>query len=315
MKRMKKIEKAIVLAGMAALCSCGTGGSSSSYDSSYIATNNSFESKAEETMEMPSYGAGGNVSYETDAESQMPETGEKLVYSGALTIQTRSYSDSAAQLRNRVREFGGIIENENEYTDGGYYTYNDENARWTLYMTVRIPTERFEEFMSGSSDIGNVVSRSSSAVNISKRYNDVSAQIEALEKQQKRLLEMMDSAVTIEDMIAVEDRLSDVQYELNMLKTDRESMDTDVAYSTVNVTLQEVKVYTELSDSFFTKLSNRFVNGFAGFANHMAELILGIVYLLPYILLILAVILILAKTGVLKKMHMPRFFRKRKTDL
>ena len=47
----------------------------------------------------------------------------------------------------------------------------------------------------------------------------------------------------------------------------------------------------------------------------MAELILGIVYLLPYILLILAVILILAKTGVLKKMHMPRFFRKRKTDL
>lgn len=313
MKRMKIIEKAIVLAGMAALCSCGTGGSSSSYDSSYIAANNSFESKAEETMEMPEYGAGGNVSYDSD--SSVPETGEKLVYSGSLTIQTRNYSDSAAKLRNRVHEFAGIIENENEYTDGGYYTYNDENAHWMLYMTVRIPTGRFEEFMSGSSDIGNVVSRSSSAVNISKRYNDVSAQIEALEKQQKRLLEMMDSAVTIEDMIAVEDRLSDVQYELNMLKTDRESMDTDVAYSTVNVMLQEVKVYTELSDSFFTKLSNRFVNGFAGFANHMAELILGIVYLLPYILLILAVILILAKTGVLKKIHMPRFFRKRKTDL
>ncbi len=148
------------------------------------------------------------------------------------------------------------------------------------------PTEKFEEFMSGGGEIGNVISRSSSAENISRVYNDVSVQIEALEKQQKRLLEMMDQANTIEDMIAVEDRLSQVQYELNSLKTHRQSMDTDVAYSTINVSLNEVRIYSETDEGFFTKLSNRFVN-----------------YALPYLLIGALVIFGIGKSGMIAKIR------------
>jgi hypothetical protein len=170
-------------------------------------------------------------------------------------------------------------------------------------MTLRIPTEKFEEFMSGGGEIGNVISRSSSTENISRVYNDVSVQIEALEKQQTRLLEMMDQANTIEDMIAVEDRLSQVQYELNSLKTHRQSMDTDVAYSTINVSLNEVRIYSETDEGFFTKLSNRFVNGFRGFADNMADLILAAVYALPYLLIGALVIFGITKSGIVAKIR------------
>lgn len=317
MKWIKKAERLCLAAGVISLFGCG--GSGSTANSSYMSYDTKDAAMAEESVANAEYGAGAfdyeekeiePAEYETD-ESSAPVSLEKLVYRGALTIQSRDYSASAAALRTKIHSFNGIIENENEYTEGGYYVREDSRNLWVLYLTVRIPTERFEEFMNGNDEIGNVISRSTSTENISRRYNDVSAQIEALEKQQKRLLEMMDKAETIEDMIAVEDRLSEVQYELNSLKTNREAMDTDVAYSTVNITLREVKVYTETSENFFTKLGSRFVNGFSGFAEHMGKLVLGIAYIFPYLILIGIILAVLKMTGKMPHIHMPKFFRRK----
>lgn len=300
------------MAACAVICLAGCKSSPASMD--YAASEEAFVTN--ETAEIDyegkaAYEAEG-AGYGAYAENDTADTvnTEKLVYRGSLMIQTREYDKSATALRSKVAAFGGMIENENEYSQGGYYVNDEKKNLWVLYMDVRIPTARFEEFMGGAEEIGNVTSRSSSAENISRRYNDVSVQIEALEKQQKRLLEMMDLAETIEDMIAVEDRLSQVQYELNSLKTNREAMDTDVAYSTVSVTLNEVRVYTETSENFFDRLGSRFVNGFSGFADACENLILALVYILPYILVCALIIFILKKTGVFKGIHLP--WRKRK---
>ena len=219
----KKAAGALAVCALFALAGCG--GSSPGSSADYAASETSFavqnEGKnayaEEEAAEYDTAGAGNGAQY-GEYETEQAVNTEKLVYRGSLSIQTREYDKSAAALREKVNAFGGFIENENEYSQGGYYTGKEQKSLWVLYMNVRIPTERFEEFMGGAEDIGNITSRSSSAENISRVYNDVSAQIEALEKQQKRLLEMMDRAETIEDMIAVEDRLSEVQYQLNKLK-------------------------------------------------------------------------------------------------
>lgn len=310
---INKTEKILIAAGLIGLCGCRASGGAA--DSSYIAYDSKNAALTEEAYETEAaYGAGSYL--EEPAEADYPQDGEntlsteKLVYRGSLSIQSRDYEKSASLLREKIHSFGGIIENENEYSDGGYY-YSEENRNlWTLSMSVRIPTERFEEFMSGNDDLGNVISRSSSAENISRRYNDVSAQIEALQKQQTRLLEMMDKAETIEDMIAVEDRLSEVQYELNSLMTSRNAMDTDVAYSTVNITLREVRVYTETSDSFLERLGSRFVNGFGGFAEKLGDLILTLAYLFPYLLIIGIILLVMKKTGKYPHIRLPKFFGK-----
>ncbi|MDO5109888.1 MAG: DUF4349 domain-containing protein, partial [Erysipelotrichaceae bacterium] len=140
-----------------------------------------------------------------------------------------------------------------------------------------------------------------------------SAQIEALEKQQTRLLEMMDEAKTIEDMIAVEDRLSEVQYQLNSLKTNRESMDTDIAYSTISIVLREVRVYAEVNESFLQRLGNRLGNGFVKFGDDVQALILGFAGALPYLLVLAVILIVLKKTGVFSRLHirMPKIFRKK----
>lgn len=270
------------MAALVMMAGCG----SRSKGSDAAASVNDYAYSEEMPAEYDSKGIANGAYTETEIEKPDidPElTSEKLVYRGSLSIETKEYEKSREQLRQKISAFGGIISDESEYAGGR--AYHEERSLWTLYMTVRIPTERYDEFMNGAGEIGNVISRSGSVVNISTQYYDVSAQIEALEKQEKRLLEMMDAAVTIEDMITVEDRLSEVQYQLNSLKTDRGRMDTDVAYSTVNISMTEVSLYTETSDTFWDRLAGRFTGGWHGFVNGLEEFVLAVVFALPYLIL------------------------------
>ncbi len=302
---------AVLITAAAVLCGCG-GSKPANGGVSFYTANSAADSMAIADYDKPAESEEAEgVGTWTAGKDETAQTSEKLVYRGSLTIETKEYENSVKALRDKIRSYNGIIESENEYEEGSYYLSNELKKLWSLSMTVRIPTERYEEFMSGGADIGNVISRSSSAENISRRYNDVSAQIEALEKQQKRLLEMMDEAKTIEDMIAVEDRLSEVQYQLNYLKTDRESMDTDVAYSTITISLREVRIYAEVNDTFFSRLANRFSGGFRSFGDTCGEVLLTIVYRLPYLLIIGLILFILKKTGKIPHFKKPAFLKRR----
>ncbi len=311
-------QRWLLTAGLCAamLCGCSsgstaateqmyyTGGSSDGYmaASEYDAKN------AEEAEVMESAADAGAGREEAAADPVLSQ--EKLVYTGDLTIQTLNYEESLKALRAKAAELGGIVEWENE-SDSNYRWYEgDSSGTRSVYMTLRIPTDSFETFMNDAGGIGKVISRSRGVKNISRQYNDTSVQIEALEKQQERLLEMMDKAETIEDMIAVETRLTDVQSQLNSLKTYRQSMDTDVMYSTVTVSLQEVREYVHVNESFFERAWNSFLSGWKNFGWFLEDFFIKVLYALPYILIIGGLIFAAAKKNWL---HMPDFsFRKRK---
>ncbi|MCR5230045.1 MAG: DUF4349 domain-containing protein [Solobacterium sp.] len=245
---MKKTLKFLTAAALAfGLAACGAkSASSDSYGGS---------APAEAAYSTNYYAAGGiaeDTAYEAkqeyDAEESAREagiTGEKLVYTGSLSIETLGYEDTVRAVRERISSYKGIIENENEWDNNSQWYYTTESySRRHLNLTVRIPTEHFSEFLNDMEGAGKVTNRSSSVENITKQYNDNSVEIIALEKQETRLLEMMDKAQTIEEMIAVETRLSEVQVRLNQKKSWQSSMDTDVMYSTVYLSVTEVREYT-----------------------------------------------------------------------
>ena len=166
-------------------------------------------------------------------------------------------------------------------------------------MTVRIPTEKFDAFMNDMEGTGKMTNRSENVQNISRQYSDNAIEIEALEKQQERLLQMMEAASTVEDMIMVEERLSQVQTELNQKKSRQSTMDTDVQYSTIYLNVNEVQKYTPVDsgikiDGFWEALQETFQESWISFVYFLEQLALAIVRLLPYILLILAVAAIIA---------------------
>ena len=216
---------------------------------------------------------------------------EKLVYRGNLTLETLTYEETLQNIRQHISKYNGMIEYENEPDQNyGWYTDNYRPQR-RLSLTVRIPTESYGDFLADMEGTGKVISRSSDIENISRKYNDTSVRIEALKKQEERLLDMMSKAATIEEMILVETRLTEVQTDLNLLQSQMSQMNTDIAYSTVTISLTEVVEYTKYDPSFTERIADAFADGWNGFLDLTEGVIILVLTVWPLILILAAVFL------------------------
>ena len=150
------------------------------------------------------------------------------------------------------------------------------------------------------SDVGNVTYLSSNAENITARYTDTESQLNALNIQEERLLDILSKAETVEDMIELESRLSDIRYEKEWLTSQLKNWDNQVAYSTVTIHLREVKVYTPEPEpepeGYWAQVGEGFVSTLKGVGGFFKDLFRVIVTILP-VLVILAVILVIEGIG------------------
>lgn len=235
---------------------------------------------------------------------------EKLVYKGRLNVETLEYKKALQEIKELVNKYEGIIEYESEYTSGSRWYIDENNTIMHCDMRLRIPTNHFEAFIASMEGSGKVISKDTEVINITKQYNDNSARIEALEIEQKRLLEMMEKAETVQDMIAVEERLSEVQYELNSHKSYKSSMDTDIKYSTINLRLDEVEKYSEYNRTYGERFIDSFKESFEGFLETMGDFVIFLIHALPYLLLIGLLVLIIKKLNI----HLPKSNKRNKEE-
>ena len=198
---------------------------------------------------------------------------EKLVYRCNLSIETLDYAGTMKSIKEAISKYGGIIQSENE-TDSSYEWYYADyrKTQGTMrnYIEVRVPTANYDNFVSAMDGIGKITSKSSSIDNISQQYYDTTTQIEALKIQEKNLLEMLEQCSTIEEMITVQDKLTSVQYDISRLQTNKRYMDVDVAYSYVNISIDEVmefRVEEEpvKTNTFMDRLVNTIKSTYSGF--------------------------------------------------
>ncbi len=267
---------------------------------------------ADSAADPQTYGYASNSEISSEAADHSDEnseiTGDKIVYTGSLTIETLNYEETISSITKQISSLNGIIQSQNEYDqDTSWYTGSSlRNSNRYMYLTARIPTESFETFMNSAGDSGKVTSRSSSTENISKQYHDNDIEIESLETQEKRLLEMLDQAETVEDMVTIDSRLSEVQTELNQKRSARSSMDTDVAYSTVTIEIDEVQRYSpdqsgpDTSD-FSYRLKEALSGTWKNFVYALQMILIAAIYILPFGLLGFAIFrivrMICRKTG------------------
>ena len=236
---------------------------------------------------------------------------DKLVYSGGVRMETLHYEQTMQSIHKKITDAGGFVQYEDE-TDGNdswYYNSSSVSSRYAQ-IEARIPSEQFETFLDSLKEDGQVMNRHVNVDNISQTYSDTEATAKAYEIEKERLLEMMDKAEKIEDMIAVEQRLSEVEAELNSYKTSLASMDRDVAYSTVSISVEEVREYTEEPDdsTFVSRLKETVKSSWSGFLWFMEGLLHVVIRLLPFIVVILVIFLIVH--GIAKGTEKKRLARK-----
>lgn len=241
---------------------------------------------------------------------------EKIIYTGYVNIETTAFDASLTALEQAVTEAGGFVQDSSVE---GYSRTNSDGTttvvdRWASY-TVRIPADQFTAFMAMADGLGNVTSSSKNAQNVTSQYTDYEARLDTLYTQEERLLAMLEESGDLDSLIALEARLSDVRYEIESIERNLRNLDQKLAYSTVNLTLQEVEIYTPtvpINRTFGEKLSDAFADGWSGFVRGLQNLCFGLAAALP--VLVLLVILAVLAIAVVRKVRRQRRARKNRPE-
>ena len=139
----------------------------------------------------------------------LPE-GRKWIITIDMTVETDDLEMLTAELDQKIKSLGGYVEDQSVHNGSNYASRRYRSAN----LTVRIPEEKADQFTSDISGLANVVSQNLRREDITLNYVATSSRVTALETEEARLLELLAQAETMEDLLTIEARLTDVRYEL-----------------------------------------------------------------------------------------------------
>ena len=215
MKKWNQVWMMVLLVSLLAGCGAGVKTESTmAYDMASVPeapAEAAIEEAAEAEMvfEESNRAGGASVTSTTGVES-VASTSQKLIKTVGMNLETKEFDQLLEHIKTRVEEMGGYIENS-EISGNSYYSQHGNRYAW---LTLRIPAERLDGFVTIVEELGNVTSKRESVEDITLKYVDVASHKEALKTEQERLMTLLDQAESMEDIIAIESRLSEVRYEL-----------------------------------------------------------------------------------------------------
>ncbi len=221
---------------------------------------------------------------------------EKIIYSAVADLETQEFDSSVQKIYALMEQYGAFLENS-------YFT--DEQLLYDGYQrygsfTLRVPQEHYSDFTGALDGVGHITSLRSSAENITAQYTDTQSRLNAYETEEQRLLEIMAQAETVEDLITLENRLSEIRYQKESLTAQLQNWDNQISYSTVTLSLYEVQELTpeppEEEPTYLEQLGQTFmgsVHWMGRAAKGGVKLLVAVIpVLLPIAVIILAVVLI-----------------------
>ena len=276
-----------------ALCACGSANTAASAPSAAydMATTEAAYPEAEEAAEYGGFAAAAGTQLETGSGAAPEGSPEKLIYSASATVETTEFDQTVEKLSALVAQYGGFVESSS-INGSNYYSQSRgySSERYASYV-IRVPSDRFSTLMSSLSALGNVPYSHTYTENITAQYYDTDARLTAYKTQETRLLEMMEIAETVEDLISIEEKLTELRYKIESLQSTLNNWDRQVSYSSLNLDVQEVIEYTpESRMSYGQELALALTNGLKRTGEFFKDLLLTLVGALPA-LVILAVVL------------------------
>lgn len=226
---------------------------------------------------------------------------KKIIKTYRLDLETLSFGNASDLIVSAAESLGGYISESSEKNTS--ITEDSKAFKYATY-TVRIPADKVEEYLETIETECSVLRSSLTTEDITDSYYDYQAQLDSLRLQEERLTAMLEQADTLDYMITLEDKLTQIRAEINSIHSKLQLMDKSVNYSYVYLTLSEVREYTPASEgSYWQRIGNAFSGAIVVFTNVISEIFIGIVWILPFLILgtVIAVIIISAKRK--KKKH------------
>ena len=275
---MKKKYVSILLLLALTLCLLtGCGGGATMESGADMAPSEGFNKFQEsEIYEEDMMFDSGNISDSMTSTTRPYGDDVKLILRADLRLETVDFDDAVEKLNKLVSDCGGYYE-QSDVDMGSYYS---DGYRYGRY-TVRVPKDKYDTFLNSVGEVCHVTSRNESAEDVGLQYYDIESRIRLLEIKQERLMKLLEQATTMEDIITLENALSDIQYQLESNNIQKNRYDSLIDYSTISIRLEQVQRLSGQpleQQGFFSQLGSSFVRGFQNTLDGFSDILLSLAY-------------------------------------
>ena len=179
------------------------------------------------TEEEVGWGAETQPSFEAGTKGgQLPTAaqGRALIINVGLRIEVPegTVTEKAAIAQQVASRHGGWVE----------YSYVSEDG---ATISLRIPVPELEAALAELRQLGTLKSETRSATDVTDQLVDLDARLRNARAEEERLLEILEKATTVDEILMVEDRLSAVRERIERLEAMKKNLEEQVDYATVNL--------------------------------------------------------------------------------
>jgi len=220
---------------------------------------------------------------------------EKIIYTVNAEIETLEYEATIEGVYQMLSSNSAFIESSHVGGIKLEYSYYGVVTLREAQFSLRIPKERLNAVTASLDDLGNVMNLRTEADNITQQFSDSQSRLNSLRTQEERLLDMLSKADTIEEMLKIEDMLAEIRYKIEGHTSSLDSWQKHVDYSTMNLYISEVRVFTEVEEieeqelSYWQELGEGFMETSKGVAEFFMSLFKWIVVNLPVLVILAAI--------------------------
>lgn len=226
---------------------------------------------AEEAVEL-SY-RENNVSPSSKESQQTVE--QKIIKTARLRFATQDTDATHAKVLKAVQQNNGFIQNDNSGKN-----YNEVYRN----IVVRVPSENFMALLTVvSKGVAYFDERSISRQDVSEEFVDLEARLKAKRELEKRYLELLRQAKDVTEMLEIERELSTIREEIEAKQGRLQYLQDQVSVSTVNISFYKETAEKGITVSYGQKVKNALKGGW----NAISSFFLALLYIWPFILILL----------------------------
>lgn len=238
------------------------------------------EAAAEAPMMMSADSAAGLTGSMESGSTSLPES-RKWIITVDMSVETEDLDALQTELDKKITSLKGYVEDQSVHNGSAYASRRYRSAN----LTVRIPAEKVDQFTEEVEGIANVVSNNLRREDITLRYVSTETRVKALETEQTRLLELMEQAETMEDLLTIEARLTEVRYELENHASQLRLYDNQIDYATIYLYIEEVQKFTPIAEpTLWQRITDGFSDSLEGLGESLENLLVFVIMAAPFLL-------------------------------
>ena len=210
----------------------------------------------------------------------------KIVYTATVDLVVDQFDPIPAKVEALAEQFDGYVARSDLRGASG----RPRSGNWT----IRVPVEHYREFLAAAVELGEVRSLNSDSEDVSEEYYDVEARIRNKKKTEDRLLGQLEDATgSLEDILAVEEKLDRVREEIERMQGRKRVLDDLTSMTTVDLSVDEVENYSpDRSATYGTRVRRALNTSIANLVDTVQATSIAVVFLLPWLGVLLVSLLV-----------------------